>query len=1055
MKHQFEIFRAVLRKLASLKLAVFVMTAALVLIFLATLDQSRQGIYATQKTYFQSWFVIWSYPPTWPGGSFLSPYLCFPLLGGHAIGLACILNLSAALVVHLRLAWRHLGIWLIHIGLISLLATAFIAQYYQEESQLWLMPNQPTLYAENRRCNELVLVETSDPCTDSHHCIADWALRPGSRIPVPGTPLVVAVERYYPNAQIALRANNPMGGESMRATKGLGQSMDWAVFPVPPETQDEAVNAATAFISLYQGDKKLGTWLVSNLLDERFGAQQIDVEGRSYNLSLRFKRTYFPFYMQLSRFVHERHPGTNIPKYFQTDFVAIHPQTQQEQNVTVAMNHPWRWGGYTFYQASFSPDDNQSMLQVVYNPIRLAPYVCIALVGLGLGLQLLWRWTRKKAEDTALVGLQSSQKGAVHLWPFGCWGSIAWWALCLACWLVPKYPALGDTMRHACGALPVQHAGRLKPLLAVAKTGLQVITGRSSVPRVGQHLPLGADAWMLECMFRPDQAHARPLFKVYHPELLAHLGAGGKKSALFSYHQLWEHLGWILEHYDRLSQHQSKDWTPYEKALHRLGAQLRVYRTCCALVQPAHLSTIRQASAVAGVQWWLQYGPQGLQAFQQSEAGLSYDASILKAFILMTDYYLRWQNHAYIGLVPHPDPNLPWLSFPDAILKSLENQHLPAWVLAYASWVDSFPGSDGDSSQQQSFIRATQSLKAQLAALNVPVSKVHSEYIFYTVAPFDAAALFYGISVLGLCWGSALRSARWIRGAEKTFLFAWALHTLGWVWRVYLQGRPPVTSLYASALFVGWAAASMCAVYARYARRTQQPAVAVLGLGGTIACVSLWLAHYLGLEQDTLECVRAVLDANWWLSTHVVIITLGYAAMWVCGAVATWGILQAYWQFCRARFGSQSCANQATVWQGLASWSRVAYGLLCFALLFSFVGTMLGGVWADQSWGRFWGWDPKENGALMIVLWCAIVMHAKLGQLIGAPGLLTLCVGGNIITAWSWFGTNMLGVGLHSYGFMDQAFWTLVGFVALQGFIMLAGFGLTQLTRLSPGSRSG
>jgi hypothetical protein len=115
------------------------------------------------------------------------------------------------------------------------------------------------------------------------------------------------------------------------------------------------------------------------------------------------------------------------------------------------------------------------------------------------------------------------------------------------------------------------------------------------------------------------------------------------------------------------------------------------------------------------------------------------------------------------------------------------------------------------------------------------------------------------------------------------------------------------------------------------------------------------------------------------------------------------------------------------------------YGIICFATLFSFVGTVLGGIWADQSWGRFWGWDAKENGALMIVLWNALILHARWGGLVRDRGLANLAIVGNIITAWSWFGVNMLGIGLHSYGFMDSAFMWLMGFVASQ--LLLMGIG--------------
>jgi len=121
--------------------------------------------------------------------------------------------------------------------------------------------------------------------------------------------------------------------------------------------------------------------------------------------------------------------------------------------------------------------------------------------------------------------------------------------------------------------------------------------------------------------------------------------------------------------------------------------------------------------------------------------------------------------------------------------------------------------------------------------------------------------------------------------------------------------------------------------------------------------------------------------------------------------------------------------------------AKMVYGIICFATLFNFIGTVLGGIWADQSWGRFWGWDPKENGALLIVLWCAIILHARLDGMINERGLMNMAIFGNIVTAFSWFGVNMLGVGLHSYGFMDAAFQWLMLFVISQ----LAVIGLGML----------
>jgi ABC-type transport system involved in cytochrome c biogenesis permease subunit len=158
----------------------------------------------------------------------------------------------------------------------------------------------------------------------------------------------------------------------------------------------------------------------------------------------------------------------------------------------------------------------------------------------------------------------------------------------------------------------------------------------------------------------------------------------------------------------------------------------------------------------------------------------------------------------------------------------------------------------------------------------------------------------------------------------------------------------------------------------------------------------------------------------------VVCVTLGYASTFLAGFLALTYIVRGAFTPSLDRDTARSLA-------------RMVYGIVCFATLFSFVGTILGGIWADQSWGRFWGWDPKENGALLIVLWNAIILHARWGGLVRQRGLMVLAVFGNVVTSWSWFGVNMLGIGLHSYGFMDSAFPWLIAFGASQLVFIMIG----------------
>ena len=265
-------------------------------------------------------------------------------------------------------------------------------------------------------------------------------------------------------------------------------------------------------------------------------------------------------------------------------------------------------------------------------------------------------------------------------------------------------------------------------------------------------------------------------------------------------------------------------------------------------------------------------------------------------------------------------------------------------------------------------------------------------------------------------WGDSLR-----RSAFATVAVSLVIFTLALLARMYIQGRPPVTNLYSSAIFVGWVAVVMGLGIEFFMKN---------GFGTVMAAMtgfcSLLVAHNLGNDGDTLEMMRAVLDTNFWLATHVTTVTMGYAATFLAGFMGLVVVLM----------GVFSPRLDKALYRRI---SGMIYGTVAFATLFSFVGTVLGGIWADQSWGRFWGWDPKENGAVIIVLWNAIILHARWGGFARQRGIALLAIGGNIITAWSWFGVNMLGVGLHSYGFMDKAFVALVGFVLLNILVICLG----------------
>ena len=388
-------------------------------------------------------------------------------------------------------------------------------------------------------------------------------------------------------------------------------------------------------------------------------------------------------------------------------------------------------------------------------------------------------------------------------------------------------------------------------------------------------------------------------------------------------------------------------------------------------------------------------------------------------------------------MIPPLDDDQQWQPLPEA----LNNAHASAASHAGVGHMLSIWRSYRDNQPDQ--FNTSVASYLQFLDERVPQTRRRAdlEVFFNHVQPFYHTTVLYVIAfVLGclsFLLGGPSRTG-WPASLGRTtllvLLVTFAVHTFGLGARVYLQQRPPVTNLYSSAVFIGWGCVAM-AMFLEWQFR--------LGLGSVTAAligfVTLLIAHHLGGDGDTMEMMQAVLDSNFWLATHVVAIAIGYSATFLAGFLAILFILAGV--FTRGLDDDRR-----------RTLGRMVYGVICFAMLFSFVGTVLGGIWADQSWGRFWGWDPKENGAVLIVLMNALILHARWGGMIRERGMMVLAVAGNIVTSWSWFGTNMLGVGLHSYGFMESALFWLLAFVLSQ--LVVIGIGVLPLNAWRSYNRS-
>ncbi|MDP4643946.1 MAG: cytochrome c biogenesis protein CcsA [Opitutales bacterium] len=558
--------------------------------------------------------------------------------------------------------------------------------------------------------------------------------------------------------------------------------------------------------------------------------------------------------------------------------------------------------------------------------------------------------------------------------------------------------------------LPVQVGGRIKPIDSVARNTLLILSARQKVvtPEGEKLSPI---EWFMDLTMRPEVADTYRVFKIEFPDDLGLAGLAEQGQRYYSFNDLLPHFEELRRLHGEINP-EPKKRSPYEQQIADLNDGLMLYHRVMHSLHPVG-DAARLDSLVDEYQTYTSLIGPGLAELRKQQAGEDYDAKILNAFIFFGDEYLKLSKTAYLSLVPPPapvDPLEDWKNIGLELLDVMRGDALSPYVTSYAALTMSYR-----LDQPETFNTEVAELRQRfIADFPSQIGRVHYERVFNNLQPFYLSMQLYVLVFLIVC-------ASWLRWPKEfgtaafwVLLLAFVIHTFGLVSRMYIQGRPPVTNLYSSAVFVGWGAVLLGVFIEKFYKN---------GIGAAMASLvgfsTLIVAHHLAMSGDTLEMMRAVLDSNFWLATHVVVITFGYSAMFLAGALAlVFGILGVF----------TKGFNKETA----RSLSGMVYGITCFAALFSLVGTILGGIWADQSWGRFWGWDPKENGALMIVVMAAIFLHARWGGICKERGLMALAITGNIITAWSWFGTNLLGVGLHSYGFTDSGFLWMMGFVLSQ-----------------------
>jgi cytochrome c-type biogenesis protein CcsB len=326
------------------------------------------------------------------------------------------------------------------------------------------------------------------------------------------------------------------------------------------------------------------------------------------------------------------------------------------------------------------------------------------------------------------------------------------------------------------------------------------------------------------------------------------------------------------------------------------------------------------------------------------------------------------------------------------------------------------------------FSRAASQLRESLRALSPSIypqdRQLRLEYFYNHFEAFYRAIWFYGLAFLILLVAHLRGGGRVLRNiGVSVAVLALAFHASGIVMRCLIAGRPPVTNMYESIIWVSFAVSFFGMIFfTRY--RTPVYLLAAL----PVTLVALLLVHQMPIAMpSSIDPLVPVLRDNFWLTIHVLTITLSYAAFAL--AMGFGHIL--LWRYARN-------PERARGDSPMHFW---LYRVLQLGVLLLAAGTILGGVWANYSWGRFWGWDPKETWALIALLCYLTALHGRLAGWWTEFGLVVASVICFLAVLMAWYGVNfVLGKGLHSYGFGIGGETYVATFVLLD--LLFVGFAI-------------
>jgi ABC-type transport system involved in cytochrome c biogenesis permease subunit len=619
-----------------------------------------------------------------------------------------------------------------------------------------------------------------------------------------------------------------------------------------------------------------------------------------------------------------------------------------------------------------------------------------------------------------------------------------------------SFPRIEQSVLDSLARIPIQDGGRIKPLDTYARFMLLKFYGSRTlrVREDGELRKIGAIEWLAISLLFPQEATHLPLFRVDNSDVIVAVGATPheKRRDRYTFAELIPAREKLYELGRQYGEMEADERNPHQSMIVALAHNISDYEFLLRYTEFAREHFSLEPGLIPGLPeetdhvtlseflHWMPSIRSELKELMRDERDPSDEiiGALAEPFTALQHYS---RTAMMLKLFPPPSrDSKSWRSAGDLIAGAMLADEEPVLDLELLEGVEALITARDNPGELDNAARDVQRALASVARVRGEYKRIPLEVTFYRINFFSWSLTGYLLSFLmvSFSWLSSQRGGAFRGWSQYSFLALLSGSTLmliaGITVRCIIRGRPPVSTLYETILFITAVAVLVCVIMEYMNRRG-----IAIGMAPILGLLGMFLANKYEAKEaiDTMPSLQAVLDTNFWLATHVTCVTIGYAAGLLAGALAHVYILGRVFRV------------RAADPEFYASLGRMVYGVVCFTLFFSFIGTMLGGIWANYSWGRFWGWDPKENGALMIVLWQLIILHAKMGRYVQDFGVCMLAIIGACIIAFSWWGVNLLGVGLHSYGFTQGIWGALMAFWGFEAVVLL----VATITRKLPRSR--